>query len=199
MTTAPSNIDSQSRFNRQPWVSNNPISLPCWDDAHVFYRIKLLERIHLINFQIRGTTMRKVAFLVMLIGLALSLAACSSGTKTPAAEDVTVTVGQPTEFKIESATTSFKVGVKYHVTVVNKGSVAHEIMLMPVVEPGSMTMSQMDKMALGMVEQEDLGPGKTKSFDVTFSDADVGKKLELACHLAGHYEGGMHTPIQVTK
>jgi uncharacterized cupredoxin-like copper-binding protein len=95
--------------------------------------------------------------------------------------------------------TTFKVGVPYHFVVTNKGDVAHEFMVMQPVEAGTMTMEEMDKMANAHIEEDDLQPGDNASVDYTFTDPVPEGGLEFACHLAGHYENGMHLPITVTK
>ncbi|HED13274.1 MAG TPA: hypothetical protein ENI62_06410 [Gammaproteobacteria bacterium] len=105
-----------------------------------------------------------------------------------------------TDFKIASDVSKFKVGIPYHFVVKNSGELAHEIMLSKPIAAGTgMTMAQMDKMALGMADAEDLQPGKTVSFDYTFKAGDLAGPLELSCHLEGHYEAGMVLPISVTK
>ncbi len=63
------------------------------------------------------------------------------------------------------------------------------------VQPADLTdMEQIDTMALGMAESEDLVPAATVSFDYTFTQEDLNAPLELACHVAGHYGGGDATP-----
>jgi len=62
-----------------------------------------------------------------------------------------------------------------------------------------MDMGTMDQMALAMISADDLTPGATKSFDLTFRDAASTGTLEFACHTPGHYEANMKLPITVTK
>jgi len=101
-----------------------------------------------------------------------------------------------TDFKITSDVSNYKVGVPYHFVVKNNGELAHEVMLSKPIKGGAeMTMEQMDKMALGMADAADLQPGKTVSFDYTFTADDLAGPLELSCHLEGHYEAGMVLPI----
>jgi uncharacterized cupredoxin-like copper-binding protein len=134
-----------------------------------------------------------------VVVLLISVGCAGANARSTQPQEVAVTVGAPTEFSIQASTTTFKVGVPYRFAVTNKGSAEHEVMLMPVVAPGSMNMTEMDKMALGMVEKEDLPPGGHASFEVTFKDGDTNKHLEIACHLPGHYEAGMHIPITVVE
>jgi uncharacterized cupredoxin-like copper-binding protein len=125
------------------------------------------------------------------------LTACGGQQK---ATEVTITVK---EFGIESSLTEFQVGVPYHFVVTNAGTVNHEIMIMPPLSKDQMGMGMdmgtMDQMALAMISADDLTPGTTKSFDLTFSDAASTGTLEFACHTPGHYETNMKLPITVIK
>ena len=61
-----------------------------------------------------------------------------------------------------------------------------------------MDMAEMDKMALAMIETDELMPGKTQTFDYTFAKPAPSGSLEFACHTPGHYEQGMKLlPIAV--
>lgn len=142
--------------------------------------------------------MRRTSPLVV-IPILLLLAACGGAANAEQGSDDQVVHVTANEFGIEADTTSFKAGVSYTFEVTNEGDIAHEVMLMPVMSGEGMDMEQMDEMALGMVEEDDLVPGATKSFTVTFDAEDVGSQLELACHIVGHYEAGMHLPITVTE
>lgn len=132
----------------------------------------------------------------MLFAVAIFTAGCASakGASAHSPVDVQVTLS---EFKTESSVTSFTVGVPYHFIVTNKGTVNHEFMVMPPVVPGNMTMQEMDKMALGVIEGDKLPPGSTQSLDITFTKQFPKSALELACHTPGHYEAGMKLPITV--
>jgi uncharacterized cupredoxin-like copper-binding protein len=138
---------------------------------------------------------RKIFFVVIAAGLLLT--ACG-GQKTSTQVKITVN-----EFGIESSVTSFEVGVPYHFVVTNEGSVNHEIMIMPpLITPTDQTgmgmdMGTLDEMALAMIPAEDLTPGATKSFDLTFAKPAAEGTLEFACHTPGHYEANMKLPITV--
>lgn len=138
---------------------------------------------------------------LIVIPVVLLLTACG-GTGTTASnqgsEDPVVHI-TATEFSIEADRTSFRVGVPYEFEVTNDGDIAHEVMLMPVMSGDGMSMEQMDEVALGMAEEEDLVPGATVTFTVTFDEEDVGTQLEFACHITDHYGAGMHLPITVTE
>jgi uncharacterized cupredoxin-like copper-binding protein len=135
----------------------------------------------------------KYNFLIFITLLAaLLLAACSS-SGSGGSNDVQLTL---TEFKIEASNTTFTKGVTYHFTVTNKGSAPHEVWIMPP-SNGPLTPDQVKKEALAGLGTSDLTPNATKTFDYTFKDAAPAGTLEFACHLPGHYEGGMHVPITV--
>ncbi|MDA0350599.1 MAG: hypothetical protein O3A10_00120 [Chloroflexi bacterium] len=143
--------------------------------------------------------------LVALVGLT---AACSdSESSTPAAttaateaatnaetRTVNVTV---TEFGIESSMTAFQAGVPYHFVVKNDGVVPHELMIVQPMEPGMMSMEEMDEMAIAVIEEDDLVAGQMHEFDITFDRPYAEGELELAWYLPGHYEAGMHTAMTV--
>lgn len=138
--------------------------------------------------------MMRFKFIVLLLASALALVACggNAGNKPV---DVKVTLK---EFAIESSITDFRVGVPYHFVVTNAGEEPHEIMLMePMENSTGMSMEEMDSMALAHVEEDDLPPGGTATFDYTFTQPAASGKLEFACHIQGHYESGMKLPITV--
>lgn len=108
-----------------------------------------------------------------------------------------------TDYQINASRTSFHPGITYHFIVHNTSSDPHEFMIGPVMPNTSMSMEQMDAMSLAMLD--DIGPGQTKSIDVTFPKAAMTKmsgmpatqSLEFSCHLPGHYESGMHLPLMI--
>ena len=122
----------------------------------------------------------------LVIAAALALSACGGATTQVAQKPVDVQITL-TEFKIESSVTDFTVGTPYHFVIANKGTLAHDWMIMPSGE-------QDETKALVKVEDTDLQPNKTVTRDFTFTQAG---DLEFACHVKGHYEAGMHTPITV--
>jgi uncharacterized cupredoxin-like copper-binding protein len=132
---------------------------------------------------------RWVVLLSLLAGMVLSACGGSSGPKT-----VNITA---TDFKYEVSQTTFKVGVPYHLVIKNEGSVPHELMIMKPIDEAGMDMEEMDKMALASVESDELQPGQTATLDYTFMAPAAMGELEFACHIKGHYDQGMHIPIEV--
>ncbi len=132
--------------------------------------------------------------LVVLIAAVLLLTACGGQR----ASEVKITL---TEFAIASSVTDFEVGVPYHFVVINEGQVNHEFMIMPPLAEEQMgmgtDMEEMDKMALAMIEEDELTPGKTVAMDYTFTEPAPAGSLEFACHTPKHYEAGMKLPITV--
>ena len=141
--------------------------------------------------------LRKFQWLIMLTILVIPLlTACSGGASASGNTkpvDVQVTL---TEFGISSSITTFTKGMPYHFVITNKGSMAHEFLIMPPT-PATTPHDQALKMALASVGTDQLGPGQTATLDYTFTTAAPAGTLEFACHLPGHYEGGMKEAIVV--
>jgi uncharacterized cupredoxin-like copper-binding protein len=133
------------------------------------------------------TTKRSTLLLACLVIVSTALAACGAAPSGNKTVEVQVTL---TDFKVESSLTTFSVGVPYRFVVTNKGSVAHEVLIMP---PTSTDPST----ALLTVAEKDLQAGASKTVDYTFTKAAPSGSLEFACHISGHYEAGMHLPIEV--
>ncbi len=117
------------------------------------------------------------------------------GGGTPSVQTANVTITLH-DYSIASSQATFTPGMRYHFTVVNRGMVNHEMMIMPQ-GMAEMPMGQMDQIALARTG--DIAPGATKSFDYTFTSAMMGQHLEFGCYYLGHYEAGMHMPITVGK
>ncbi len=86
-----------------------------------------------------------------------------------------------TEYKFDSSLTTFSIGTHYHFVLNNKGTLAHDWMIMPQGETD-------EGKALVKVEDSDLQPTKTMAKDFTFTQPG---NYEFACHVQGHYEAGM--------
>jgi len=158
---------------------------------------------------LQGVLMRPRATAVLigcLAGLALVTSALAyavngppanvipgSGTPTPQTSNVNVALY---DNRIETSQTSFTPGMHYHFTVVNRGAVNHEFMIVPQ-GMAQMPMDQLDHTALARTG--DMAPGMTKTFDYTFMSNMAQQHLEFGCYYPGHYDGGMHMPITVSK
>jgi uncharacterized cupredoxin-like copper-binding protein len=140
---------------------------------------------------------RRLAPIVSLMVVAtFALAACGgAGASSSSGQPVDVQVTL-TDFKIESSLTTFSTGVPYHFTVTNTGALAHQVLIMPP-EPSSISGDQATSMSLAGIGGQGMAPGTTKTFDYTFTKPAPAGTLEFACHLPGHYDAGMHTPIVV--
>ena len=136
------------------------------------------------------TNSRKLGIILMIVG-ALLLSACGSSDSKTVTVNLTLS-----EFKIDSSMTTFTQGVTYHFVVKNTGVANHEMYIMPVAS-GDMSEQQAKDAALAGLGANDLPAGATKSFDYTFTKAYPTGALEFACHVTGHYDSGMHTPIVV--
>ncbi len=139
---------------------------------------------------------RPASILALMIVAMFVLAACSgAGASSGSGQAVNVQVTL-TDFKIDSSLTTFSTGVPYHFTVTNKGSVAHQMLIMPP-ESSSISADQATSMSLAGIGGQGIAPGTTQTFDYTFTKPAAAGTLELSCHLPGHYDAGMHTPIVV--
>ena len=131
---------------------------------------------------------------MVLVLIVVILSACG-GTSSSTPNQVNVTLS---EFKIQSSQSTFTPGKTYQFVVTNNGKVAHEFMIMPMkMNMGNMSMDEMHKMALAMIDN--VNPGETKTVDYTYPQSNAGKQLEFACHLPGHYEAGMRLPVTVNS
>lgn len=152
--------------------------------------------------------MKHIKQLLVFIGVLLVIAACggqtpsdsSSGDSAQTPIEVQVTLAETQEFSIQSPETTFRVGVPYRFVVTNKGSINHEMMIMPRMmgDMGGMDMEHMDAMALAYISEDKLPTGATQTVEYTFKQPATAGDIELGCYLPGHYEAGMHLPITVT-
>ncbi len=133
-------------------------------------------------------------FVPLMVLVTFVLAACGGASASGNPVQVQVTLS---DFKIDSSLTSFSAGVPYHFVVTNKGSVAHEFLIMPPSQGITSSSDQIPSSAVAGIAAKDLPAGATKTLDYTFTQAAPAGKLEFACHLPGHYEAGMHLPIVV--
>jgi uncharacterized cupredoxin-like copper-binding protein len=133
---------------------------------------------------------------IMVFLAAFILAACGGSSSSTNSSEVQISLA---EFSISSSLTTFKVGVPYHFVVTNKGSMEHEIYIMPPTTSNMSTdqIAAATRAALAGIAADKLPAGATQSFDYTFTQAYPSGSMEFACHLTGHYEAGMLQPIVV--
>ena len=132
----------------------------------------------------------------LLLGLlVLAITGCgakaAASAKSSGPTTVTITL---TEFKISSSLSTFKVGTPYHFVVTNAGTTTHELMVMPTAKG---TASEDERDAAELFEIAELDPGQSGANDFTFTSAAPAGVLEMACHVAGHYESDMRLAITV--
>ena len=134
---------------------------------------------------------RKFAGILILVVFLLS--ACGAQNDS---NEVTVTL---TDFGIESSVTTFEAGKTYQFTITNEGAIPHEFVIAEPVMEGEdhSENTEGEMMHEGLVvevEEDELQPGATVTVDVTFPD-HADEELEFACHIEGHYEAGMQSPL----
>ena len=85
----------------------------------------------------------------------------------------------------------------YHFTITNEGAIPHEFVIAEPLMESEEHGTDMDMMHKGLVvevEEDELPTGASFTVDVNFP-AHADEALEFACHVEGHYEAGMHSPI----
>lgn len=131
----------------------------------------------------------KLAFGLLMAGLAVALAACGGPAPTPSGP-VEVQVSLQ-EFTITSSLSTLQAGVPYHFVITNNGTIAHELVL----EGAGVVDEPLEADGReGEVEEDELPPGATATLDWTF---DTAGDYQMACHVPGHYEAGMVTTFTV--
>lgn len=123
--------------------------------------------------------MRRLFILAISIMAPALLGACGNDTSVPATK-VNLHL---LEYKIESSVTSFEVGKPYEFVVENRGSMDHEFMITSM--GGGHDMGVMMKI-------DEMGPRTMRTKAFTFDEKG---EFEFACHLPGHYEGGMKLAV----
>jgi uncharacterized cupredoxin-like copper-binding protein len=125
-------------------------------------------------------------FCVAVISLGLSAMTRVSQAGEPIMVDVTLK-----EFSVVMSRTDFPAGVPIQFNLVQMGSVDHEVVL-EIAGENDEPLEIDAKEA----EAEDITPGETRV--VTWTITEPGK-YQLACHVPGHYEGGMVATFTVSK
>ena len=112
-------------------------------------------------------------------------------TQPPAAHAVRVDVTL-TEYKILPSLTTFHANTPYYFVVTNKGSVMHEFTVEPITTDVYYQYNHM------LIDMDTVPPGDTQMINYTFKTSQLGT-FEIACHMRGHYQAGMHLNIIVTN
>ncbi len=116
----------------------------------------------------------------------------SSGMQSSGSGAQTVNILEG-DMYIKSDVTSFKVGTPYHFVVKNEGKVLHEFTIAKKVPGGN----QDSRDAASVKDVDNIQPGQTSTFDLTFKDPAPSVGMEFECSYPGHYEMGMHMDITV--
>lgn len=135
-------------------------------------------------------------FAIWNLLVVIVLVSCGMQPQSPETVDIKLT-----EFGIESSITTFEVGKAYRFVITNTGALNHEFTIMPPMPTPPMEMEghDMENMpgAILHIADEQLAPGVTITMEFTFTEPASLGAIEFACHLPGHYEGGMNTSISV--
>jgi uncharacterized cupredoxin-like copper-binding protein len=138
--------------------------------------------------------------LILALGLALLLAACStqptsSGSEEP---DRSVAVSMSDDMRYSPAEFEFTAGQTIRFTVTNVGQARHEFFVGDAAahEDHAAEMREMtgDSMAHEEPGLLTLDAGESGTLDYTFAKAG---QLFVGCHEPGHYEAGMVADITV--
>lgn len=112
-------------------------------------------------------------------------------TQPPAAHSVRVDVTLM-EYKIIPSITVFRPGIPYYFVVTNKGTVLHEFTVEPITNDIYYQYNHM------LIDLDTVPPGDTQMINYTFKTSQLGT-FEIACHMRGHYQAGMHVNITVAN
>lgn len=105
-----------------------------------------------------------------------------------------------TEFAIQAEETTFRTGVPYRFVIENEGVIAHDFRITARGEAEAMAGAHVPGEThahgteLMLVHEADLPPGATHTEEITFLRPG---DFEIACHVAGHLQAGMHIPITI--
>lgn len=149
----------------------------------------------------RTRTMKTIA-LVGLLALLATACGGSSDTGT-SAEPRTVTISALDTLRFDPDEVTVAVGETVRFVVTNDGEIEHEF----VVGDRMVQDEHESAMSMGMGDEDahgegmdplasiELAPGETAEATITF---DVAGELLYACHVPGHYQGGMVGTLTVT-
>ncbi len=155
---------------------------------------------------------RSSSFGRAIVGLTLLavlvLAACGGkddhlhGGSTPAAsadgtgaQQVAIALS---DFKITVSQMNFVVGKPYRFVITNTSKTPHELAIAPASMGKMMDEEAMHTASLIHVDADQLPTGMPKTVTYTFATPATAGELEFACHIVGHHDAGMHTPMTVT-
>jgi uncharacterized cupredoxin-like copper-binding protein len=116
----------------------------------------------------------------------------SSSVQNSSSGDQTVHILEG-EMYVKSDVINFKVGTLYHFVVKNAGNILHNFVIARKV-PGS---NQDGRNTAAIKETDNIQPGQTTAFDLTFKEPSPTEGMEFECGYPGHYEMGMHMDIIV--
>lgn len=113
-------------------------------------------------------------------------------------EDAQVVEVETSEFAVKLDPTSVQAGKPVAFVVRNVGKLEHEIVVQPagaMDEPYEQGDDDDDEETMRVSEIEDIEPGTRREMIWTFDDPG---KIDVACHVEGHYEAGMVSTLEVT-
>ncbi len=148
--------------------------------------------------------------LVLILGAALLVAACSSAGATPSTPATSASLAPAASsaatrievkltdsMRMEPAEMRVKAGVPITFVVTNSGAIDHEFYLGD--EAAQMEHEREMMVSGGMTHDEPEGitlkPGETK--ELTYAFPATGQSI-AGCHVAGHYGAGMKAAITIT-
>ncbi len=124
--------------------------------------------------------MKRVLIVIAILVVASITAGFIQSNQAVSPVDVYVTVN---EYTLEMSRTNFPAGVPIHFIFEHAGQIIHEAVLEKAGEVDVPLELEGEE-----AEVEDIQPGATVSADWTIDEAG---QYQLACHIPGHYEGGM--------
>jgi uncharacterized cupredoxin-like copper-binding protein len=142
----------------------------------------------------------KLLLVAALLALALVVAACGGGSDVGSGTEDDPRVLEVTaldDLAYDPASIEVEAGETVRFVVTNSGAVDHEF----VVGDMEMQATAEEQMTEGMAGHGEamaslaMEPGETAETVITFDEAG---ELFYACHIEGHYEGGMVGTITVT-
>lgn len=118
------------------------------------------------------------------------LSACAPQAM-PAPTEVLEVQATMREFEVRLSQTAFPVGSLVRFLITNDGALAHNFVIE---RQGAVDEPLVADGERAKVEEENLPPGASLTFEWTFTEAG---NFQIACHVPGHYEAGMVSPIVV--